>query len=171
MCPKNIGRWTWLSLKVFYCFIFNCGSSPCNHLYPLNIFKWKIKLCRIIKFFCLWKWNNFNCSNVNWITTLICCSSETFFLMLAHRNQSGGFYSWVYGVGSEEEMKKFDFTVKFFNPISREEIAHRGPVLSIEKKVRNIVEEEPGLFFRDMRCKRLMNNPQLGFDVEIIEHQ
>jgi hypothetical protein len=74
-------------------------------------------------------------------------------------------------VGSDEEMKKFDATIKFFNSISGEEISSRGRVVSIEKSVQEIIEENQELYFSDERCKRLMNNGKVDYCIRIVERQ
>ncbi len=91
-------------------------------------------------------------------------------MKFSHKENSG-FYSWVYGVGSEEEMKKFNATIKFFDLFDGEEIMSRGPVVSIEKSAEEIVEEDQVLFFSDKRSKRLMNFGTVRFDVQVVERQ
>jgi hypothetical protein len=72
-------------------------------------------------------------------------------------------------VGSDEEMKKFDATIKFFNSISGEETSSSGRVVSIEKSVQEIIEENQELYFSDERCKRLMNNGKVDYCIRIVE--
>jgi hypothetical protein len=68
-------------------------------------------------------------------------------------------------------MKKFNAWIKFTDLTFGEVVMSRGPVVSIEKSVEEIVEEDQFLFFSDEHSKRLLNNGTVRFDVQVVKRQ
>jgi hypothetical protein len=91
--------------------------------------------------------------------------NETFIVKFVSSERT--FYSWVFGVGSTEEMKKFGFRVKFFG--SMESASYEGPVISIDKPTRDVINEKAGLVMSNEFVRRIWNGKTIAYEVQVFE--
>ena len=77
--------------------------------------------------------------------------------MLFHTIEPKCFYCWVFGIGSPCEMNKFWCRVKFFGVESKEKVSYEGPVVSIEKPIQEVIDDNAGLVVAYSVAKRILN--------------
>ena len=102
------------------------------------------------------------------MTILVFFRNETFFTKFCS-DQNCCFHSWIFGVGSTEEMKKFGFRVKFFG--SMESASYEGPVISIDKPTRDVINEKVGLVMSSEFVRRIWNGKKIAYEVQVFEKQ
>jgi hypothetical protein len=68
-------------------------------------------------------------------------------------------------------MNKFWCRVKFFGVESKEKVSYEGPVVSIEKPIQEIIDDDVGLVMIDSFIKRIWNNREIKCEVQIFQHK
>jgi hypothetical protein len=91
--------------------------------------------------------------------------------MLYHTVASKCFNCWVFGIGSPCEINKFWYRIKLFGVESQENVCYEGPVVSIEKPIQEVIDEEVGLVVTDSFVKRIWNNREIKCEVQIFQHK
>jgi hypothetical protein len=84
-------------------------------------------------------------------------------------HESRSFQSWVVGIGSPEEMKKFGFSITFRGKSTKEKNTYEGSVVSIDMPTREIIDKKVCLVMTDEFVRRIWDGKQFNYDLEIFE--
>ena len=89
-----------------------------------------------------------------------------FFLHFLYSEETGLFSTWVVGVGSEEEMRKFRFRMKFSG--GEEEVLYEGPVTSIDRSSPDVFKNKNVFCFAVERVllEKIWNEEEQKIDYE-----
>lgn len=77
------------------------------------------------------------------------------------------FQSWMYGLGSEEDLKGFRCKLKFKGV--HETLTYEGPIVSIEKTLDQVTEDCLGIVISDHLARRLWDGKEIKLYVEVTE--
>ena len=78
------------------------------------------------------------------------------------RVNSTKWHFWTVGCGTEEELQKFHYKIRFFN--DEEEIQYKGPVITIDKPPANILKQQVGLVMTDAAIRQSSGFLKLSVD-------
>ena len=91
------------------------------------------------------------------------------FLKMVVREESGPWHIWIYGVGSPEEMSKFAFKVRLYNAGVVTELSHTGVVISIDKSVDDVINDNDGFVVTDAGIKKLRKLDEFLYEVFVTQ--
>jgi hypothetical protein len=105
----------------------------------------------------------------NRINLIALFRTKTFFLKLARLPESRYFHSWVVGVGSPEEMKKFGFSITFRGKSTKEKNTYEDSVVSIDMPTREIIDKKVGLVMTVEFMMRIWGGNRVIYELNIFE--
>jgi hypothetical protein len=84
-------------------------------------------------------------------------------------HESRTFHSWVAGIGSPEEMKKFWFRLQFSGQSTKEKNIFEGSVVSIDMPTREIIDKKVGLVMTHEFMMRICGGNRVLYELNIFE--
>ncbi len=83
------------------------------------------------------------------------------------REESGHWHFWTYGLGTQEEMSKLIANLKFWNPNANDEVCCKTSVISIDKSVKDVINNEEAFILKDSAVKRILRNGKVHCKVSL----